>query len=213
MRWDESLTGRLSGTLSRFLPHVDKEDIALTGGVAIDLHLSAAGLAATRHDIADLDFVARQSSSVSPGVSRVFLVSHYHLPQPGYPKFMVQLVDPVSRIRIDVFPDLVSSLSRAQPRVVAGHSLAVLDARSILTHKLLTLAKSSPEHLTDEKHQRDAMVLAALLGERIDQVSASHLTKEIYGMDLSPCPRCEVSRRPEFPLASKQAVFDVLGYY
>jgi hypothetical protein len=90
---------------------------------------------------------------------------------------MVQLIDPVSRIRIDVFPDLVSSLSRAQLRVVAGHSLAILDARSIMTHKLLTLAKSSPGHLADEKHQRDAVVLAALLGEQIDPVSATHLTK------------------------------------
>jgi hypothetical protein len=212
MLWDESLTRRLSGTLSRFLPHVNKEDMALTGGVAIDLHLSAAGLPATRNGIADVDFVAGHVSAVSPGVALDFLISHYHLPQPGYAKFMVQVVDPVSRIRIDVFPDLVGSLVSAQQIVVAGHTLAVLDARSIMTHKLLTLAKSSPDHLADEKHQRDAVVLAALLGERIDPVSAAYLTKEIHGMDLSPCPRCEVSRRPEFPLASKQVVFDVLGY-
>jgi hypothetical protein len=118
----------------------------------------------------------------------------------------------VSRIRIDVFPDLVSSLAMARRRVVAGHTLAILDARSIMTHKLLTLASSSPDHLVDEKHQRDALVLAALLGELIGVVPPTHLTKETYGLDLSPCPRCEASRRPEFPLASKQAVFDILGY-
>jgi hypothetical protein len=212
MLWEASLAPRLSGTLTRFLPHVRQAEIALSGGVAIDLHLSAAGLPPTRNGIADLDFVAGNVTVVSPGVARDFLVSHYHLPQPGYPKYMVQLVDPVSRIRIDVFPDLVSSLALARRRVVAGHTLAVLDARSIMTHKLLTLASSSPHHLVDEKHQRDALVMAALLGERIGLVPPAHLTKETYGLDLSPCRRCEASRRPEFPLASKQAVFDILGY-
>jgi hypothetical protein len=212
MRWDEGLTQRLSGTLTRFLPHVKRAAIALTGGVAIDLHLTAAGLPRTRNGIADLDFVAGNVTAVSPGVVHDFLISHYHLPQPGYPKFMVQVVDPMSRIRIDLFPDLVSSLERARQTVVAGHVIAILDARSIMTHKQLTLAHSSPDHLVDEKHQRDALVLAALLGEQIGLVPPTHLTKETYGMELSACPRCEASRRPEFPLASKQAVFDILGY-
>jgi hypothetical protein len=208
----EGLTQRLSGTLTRFLRHVNRAEMALTGGVAIDLHLYAAGLPATRDGIADLDFVAGNVTAVSPGVAQDFLISHYHLPQPGCPKFMVQVVDPMSRIRIDVFPDLVRSLERASQSVMAGHTLAILDARSILTHKLLTLAHSSPDHLADEKHQRDALMLAALIGEHVDPVPATHLTRETYDMDLSPCPRCDASRRAEFPLASKQAVFDILGY-
>jgi hypothetical protein len=69
MLWDQGLTRRLSGALSRFLPHVNRAEMALTGGVAIDLHLSAAGLPAIRNVIADLDFVAVHVSAVSPTVA------------------------------------------------------------------------------------------------------------------------------------------------
>jgi hypothetical protein len=41
--------------------------------------------------------------------------------QPGVPKFMVQLVDPVTRIRVDIFPDLVGSLTRSRGVEIGGH--------------------------------------------------------------------------------------------
>ena len=34
------------------------------------------------------------------------------MPQPGYPKFLLMVVDPIARIRVDVFPDLEGRHSR-----------------------------------------------------------------------------------------------------
>ena len=96
--------------------------------------------------MADLDFVVSGPGAVAETVSEDFLVSHYHLPQPGVPKFMLQLVDPVTALRIDVFPDLVGSLKRARWFTLMGQPVRVLTLESILEHKLLTLSKARRPH-------------------------------------------------------------------
>ena len=53
---------------------------------------------------------------VAATVARDFLVSHHHVPQPGVKKAIVQLVDPVTRLRVDIFPDLGGMLPRANAR-------------------------------------------------------------------------------------------------
>src|SRR5215472_16271374 len=91
---------RLSASFSRLLPHADLTALALTGGVAIEIHCREAATTSGRMRIADVDFVAASVDAIAPSVSRSLLVSHFHLPQPGYPNFMVQLVDPETRLRI-----------------------------------------------------------------------------------------------------------------
>src|SRR6185369_8188616 len=98
---DQNETERLGSCFRRLLPYLDAEDTALTGSVAIDIHLSSRCLSRHRQ-VGDIDFVARSYECVSALATTGFLVSHFHLPQPGYPKFLVQLVDPVSRLRIDI---------------------------------------------------------------------------------------------------------------
>ncbi len=77
-----------------------------------------------------MDFVATSVDAIAPSVSRSLLVSHFYLPQPGYAKFMLQLVGPETRLRIDIFPDLAGSIAHALERLVAGHRLRLLDARA-----------------------------------------------------------------------------------
>ena len=91
--FEEDKMERLGCCLRRLLPHLDGEDAALTGSAAINVHLSARHLPQSRA-ADDVDFVARRRESVSASVTREFLVSHFHLPQPGYRKWLVQLVDP-----------------------------------------------------------------------------------------------------------------------
>jgi len=203
---------RLSATLSRLLPHTDRSAIALTGGVAIQIHCHEAGVSCGRTAIADVDFVAGSVDAIAPSVAASLLVSHFHLPHPGYPKFMVQVVDPETRLRIDVFPDLVGSIARAHERMLAGHRLRVLDAHSILDHKVQGMSRASDARPIDEKHPRDAMILGALCGRHVHPLPPESTTKDVYGMDLTPCPRCEVSRRPEFVVAPRQRIFEILGY-
>ena len=206
-------TQRLSVCLSRLCRHISRDDVALTGGVAIQLGLAAGGYSGARTPIADLDLVARHFDAVAPSVSSEFLVSHYHLPQPDAPKFMIQLVDPEVRIRVDVFPDLAGSLGSARWRTVGGYKLKVLTLESILEHKLLTLSKASETAPVDPKHFDDAKRLAAFVGRCVPPISKNSLVEDVYGgaADLE-CRRCEWSRRPTFPLARKREIFDLLGW-
>ncbi len=205
--------GITDATTARLLAHCDVDAIALTGGVAIDLHLAALGQQPSRRSHTDLDFVVSRIDAVAPSVSRDFLVSHYHLPQPGVPKFLLQLVDPATRLRIDIFPDLVGSVASAEWRSIAGMRLKVLTLASIFEHKLLTVSRASPEHPVDPKHLRDASRLGALLGREVPPVAAEAVVADVYGGDVdATCERCALSRHPGFPLASQREVFELLGW-
>jgi hypothetical protein len=204
---------RLSACLDKLLPHVRHTDVAITGGVAIQWGVASAGRAGSRTAIADLDMVASRLDAVAPSVTAAFLVSHYHVVQPGVPKFMVQLVDPESRIRVDVFPDLAGSLARATRVPLGAHDVNVLALEDVFEHKLLTLSKASAASPVDPKHADDARLLGTVLGRAVPAVSADALVKDVYGIEADlDCRRCASSADPRFPLAPKDRIFGLLGW-
>jgi len=205
---------RLHDCLRRLIRHVDSARIALTGGVAIGVHVGTShGDRARGIPAEDIDFVADDVGAVCQTVTNDFLVSHFHVPQPGYPKFLVQLVEPVTRLRIDFFPDALRALRRASVVAVAGVPLRVLEAHDILDHKMTLLSKASAANPVDEKHHADARRLGAICGRRVPPVPASQLTSTVYSRDTDEaCVRCQVSRHSGFPLAPKLAIVDILGH-
>lgn len=211
--WSDHEMKRLSGCVGRLMRHVCRDDVAITGGVAIQFGLAALGYSGSRTSIADLDLVASRLDAVAASVSEHFLVSHYHVPEPGFPKFMIQLVDPISRIRVDIFPDLVGSIRTACTFTIGEQPVNVLHLRSIFDHKLLTISKASSTRPVDPKHDHDARVLGAIFGHEVPVASAGSFVKDVYGgeADLA-CRRCEMSRNPGFPLAPKNQIFDLLGW-
>lgn len=199
--------------LARILPHLHPRAAALTGGLAIHLHLTRAGLRSTRRAIPDIDLVASDPDVVSPSVTDDFLVNHYHLPQRGYSKFFIQLVDPVTRVRVDVFPDVGNLLATATTVMLGGVPLLMVEAGGILAHKLHAIAAASVQSPVDEKHLRDVAALARLLGQPPPAVRAACVGQDRYTTDTTiRCQRCEASSRPEFPLAAKAHIFGLLGY-
>ena len=204
----------LQGCLRRLIEHLDVSRVAVTGGVAIELHIDAARSGRTRScEAEDIDFVAESPEAVLPSVTTGFLVSHFHLPQPGYSKFMVQLVDPVTRIRLDFFPDALRALPRAAVTPVAGVPLLVLRADDILDHKLGLLSRASTANPVEAKHYSDARELGILCGRPLPPIANSPAVPRTYSRDVGEtCVRCDASQSRGFPLASKQAILDVLGY-
>jgi hypothetical protein len=199
-------------SLRRFLRHAEPAEVALTGGLAVEHHLAAAGFPPLRDRVGDLDFVARRVDAIAPSVTSDFLVAHYHRPGPAVRKALLQLVDPLARLRVDVFPDLDDCVAQANRTTIEDVALLVVDARSILRHKLETLRKATDSQPVDPKHRRDAVALAELLGEAAPPASARE-APATYCRDLEAvCARCEASHTPEYPLASKRKIFDVLGY-
>jgi hypothetical protein len=204
---------RLRGCLSRLRPHVDVTCIALTGGVAIDWHCATEARRFPSRPLADVDLLAAHQSVVASSITADFLVSHFHTPCPDRPKFLIQLVDPESRLRLDVFPDLVGSLQRARTCEVVGVQMPVLDAGSILDHKLQTIATASRARRVDEKHYRDAQLLGRVCCRQVPAVPAWCLGKDEYATNVTAtCARCNASRNAAFPLAPKAQILAVLGY-
>src|SRR6185436_9289970 len=156
---EPSTMERLSACLHRLMPHVRAGSVAMTGGVAIQLGMAGLGRQGPRHDIADLDLVAASADAIAPTAVGPFLVSHYHVVGPDVPKFMIQLVDPVSRLRVDVFPDLANSIAQARTMPLGEHRVSVLPLDRIFEHKLQTLARAAPSAPIDPKHVRDAQLL------------------------------------------------------
>jgi len=174
--------------------------------------LTGLGRQALRNGIADLDLVAASIEVISPSVVEEFLLSHYHVVRPGVPKFMIQLVDPVSRLRIDVFPDLAGSLIDRRPIVIGEHTVHVLPLERIFEHKVRTLSRASPSAPIDPKHVHDALVLGRVLGRQVPDVAPAALACDVYGADDYSCERCRLSEHPSWPLAPKDRIFELLGW-
>jgi hypothetical protein len=206
---------RLIGCLDRLMPHVAGEDgtLAVTGGAGIQLGMARLGRQGPRSTLADLDLVAATIAIIHPSVVGSFLVFHYHAVGPGVPKFMIQLVDPVTRIRVDVFPDLTGSLMDARPIAIGRHTIHVLPLERILEHKLRTLARASSEAPVDPKHLRDARALATVLGREMPSVAEAALAGDVYGIEAERlCERCHLSADLRWPLAPKERIFEILGW-
>lgn len=174
--------------------------------------LTTRGQEARRNRVADLDFVISSLDAISPTVAGSFLVSHYHVVQPGVPKFMVQLVNPMSPLRIDFFPDVAGSIADAQMTAIGGHQIQVLPLERIFEHKLLTLSRASPAARIDPKHVHDAQLLARALHRPAPTVAAGSLAPDVYGVEDWNCRRCELSRDADWPLAPRERIFELLGW-
>jgi len=208
MQGDDIL--RLDETIARLAPHLAATPFALTGGIAIDFHLVAARRTPSREHIADLDLVVGRLDAIAPAVTADFLISHYHTTGPDT-KPMLQLVDPRTRLRIDLFPDTDGALDHATRIAIGRTGLLVLSVRSILEHKVRVLRTSTPARPVDPKHLSDAKVLADIARMVIPPLRPA-LAPQTYSTDVDArCARCERSRTPAFSLAPKAEIFALLG--
>ena len=213
MTFDDDQAERLGTCMRHLEVHVDRRAIALAGSVAIEVHLASRSLPRLRPVLTDVDFVATNAEVVSPSVTTAFMVSHFHRPHTGYSKFMLQLVDPKSRLRVDVFPGQADLIQRARTHDVGGVRVRVLDLDAVLDHKLTVLAGASELRPIDPKHFDDAQLLGRLLGRQVGELPETVLRREEYLTDTAVrCSRCEGSFDSAFPLAPKERIFDVLGY-
>ena len=77
---------RLRDCLARLLPHLDRAQVALTGGVAIELILAERGLPGNRDTIADLDLIAGSRTAIAASIAKgigVVSVNRKYFPSPS----------------------------------------------------------------------------------------------------------------------------------
>src|SRR5271169_1571054 len=81
---------------------------ALTGGLAVEIHLLRHGRRPSIRSLSDLDFIARSFDCIPETLAGDFLFRHIHsLDPPG--KTILQFIDPDSAMRIDVFRATVAT--------------------------------------------------------------------------------------------------------
>lgn len=181
--------------LARLAPHVESADLAITGSVAIGGRMAN-----------DLDLVAARPDAVRASVSADFLIIHRHHGD----RLILQLADPRSGVRVDVFLDRFAGVGGAR---VGVHGWRVVDAAVVFAHKVEMLAGASQARPIDPKHVGDALMLAGLLGREVPAIDPRSVRAEVYSTELDArCARCEAAADPLFPLARKAEVLAVLGY-
>ena len=203
---------RAERCIAQLLRYFGGDAIALTGSVAIEYHLARAGAASVREHLTDLDFVVRDLAHPPADLAAGFLISHFHRASSGVRKTMLQLVDPIGKLRVDLFPDSGDAIAQARPAVFGSFALLVLDPADIFAHKRQTIERASRSSPVDPKHWNDAVALAALLGRSEPARPASTATT-VFATDIeATCTSCEASRTRDMPLSPKSAIFAILGY-
>ena len=240
MSIDLFLNGADSARVARTLLNLARHDIsrwALTGGVAIELHiLRLAGKPIIRR-LHDLDFVAASFDSIPETIGSEMLLRHVHPDDPPG-KTMLQGVDPETGVRIDVFrayggemertspitiatlalrtvslQDLVARHARLNWGLVEGRPVAPKYARDFL--RLMDLVTTDEVERIWQEHRKsqspESFAETALQLRRMIASRSELLIPPTYSTNIyEVCPRCQ--DREAFPLCDRHQILSILGY-
>jgi len=203
----------------------------------VELHCARSGNRSAARHLNDIDFVVRGFDSIPKTLARDFLFRHVHpFDPPG--KTVLQLVDPDTSLRVDVFRAYGAILSRTLRMDFPSGSIRVISAEDVLARTariLLDLGEGVP---VPAKHAGDYVRLAQWVPAcRMETAWQDHrkqghpltfhethslvsgllaarrdllITPE-YSKDVRQiCPRCVPATA--FPLADPKVVLALLGY-
>ncbi len=108
---------RVTGTFRRMAAH-DIYRWAVTGGIAIELHILGRGGESILRPLHDIDFMASSFDCIPKTMGSGLLLRHVHPSDPPA-KTMLQAVDPETAVRIDVFRAYGLEMNRTLPIEIA----------------------------------------------------------------------------------------------
>lgn len=226
--------GKITTLFDRLTLNLKKDIYALTGSLALRYGLISHGLSTSHTPLNDVDLVINNIHDVHPSVTNDFLINHYHLPKSDADTLFIQLVDPVSCLRVDIFPFHKSSRSTW----IDTNALPILSMEDLFV-QIISITQSifqgkfvSPKHFDNMNmlmplvHMNTANQIwneimlkrySYSLAEAIDKAQTalknhSELIKTIaYRADEDfICSKCNHVR--DFPIAPAKKVIEVLGY-
>ena len=227
---------RVFRTIRKLAEH-DISDWALTGGLAVEMHIQNGGHMPCIRAFNDLDFVIHEFRGIPTSLAGEFLFRHVHpLDPPG--KTILQLMDCDTSLRVDVFRAYGATMSRTTNaklgsipvRLISLEDLAARAARLVLDlaagqqveqkHasdylRMATLVETSQVEVAwrDQRRHADPMTFreANLLLRDLIPARSDLLTTADYSQDTrATCPRC--LSWPLFELADPDLVRSLLGY-
>ncbi len=206
---------------------------ALTGGVATEIHHWLRGHRPPPRPRNDIDFVADSFADIPDTLANSFLFRHVH-PEDPPGKTLLQLVDPETALRVDVFRTCGDTMRRTSEfgpfRLIAIEDLLARTARLSLDlaeglpvpakhardfERLSRLIEPAEVEAAWQTHRKPAhpstfaeagRLLQALIRARGDLLIAPRYSQDPEAL----CPRC----RPigAFRAADPRAVLSLLGY-
>ena len=229
-----------SARVARTVLNLARHDIsrwALTGGVAIELHILRLGGKPIIRRLNDLDFVAASFDSIPETIGSELLLRHVH-PHDPPGKTMLQGVDPETGVRIDVFrayggemertspitiatlalrtvslQDLVARHARLNWGLVEGRPVAPKYARDFL--RLMDLVTTGEVERIWQEHRKsqspESFAETALQLRRMIASRSELLIPPTYSTNIDEvCRRCQ--GRGAFPLCDPRQILSILGY-
>jgi hypothetical protein len=218
-------------------PYVDGLPL-VTGSFAVEWNIRERGGRVRPRQLNDIDLVVVEASEIEPDISHKFLIHHFH-PTREKGNVLMQLVEPRTRTRVDIFTARSASVvERASRTRYKETELAVVSAEDLAARLLAIIVIVLDGRTVDPKYvdsfsrsfevaDRDA---ASKLwqeyrwGNYTDEFlpTADEVVKLIrrrqdllktveYSHDVdAKCQWCVEA--DEFPLADRREVFRLLGY-
>ena len=229
-------SARVARTFRNLALH-DTSRWALTGGVAIELHILRHGGKPIIRPLHDLDFVAASFDTIPETLGSELLLRHVH-PNDPPGKNMLQGVDPETEVRLDVFrgyglemertepieigafafrmvslQDLVARHARLNWDLMEGKPVAPKYARDFL--RLLELVTTHEVERIWQEHRKpqspEGFAETALRLRRVIASRSELLIATTYSTNVyEVCQRCQGAQA--FPLADPRQVLSILGY-
>lgn len=228
-------TQKVLGILSRFIPHVVQENFVIVGGIARRHHLMRHGIPFPPRPFNDLDFKIRDRSEMRPSVTSEFLIAHYHLPRNT--AFFAELVDPQTKVTIDVFDYYHPPIDPEEVQI-AGFQLKIRGAEDQLTKTVYDLMKITKGRALSPKEFDSADQLLEIVDlektEKIWRMNFASLYPfsimeaiqrakderrkypervfEFPSRTTEPYSCLECTEMPGFPLTPMEDIIRILGY-
>jgi hypothetical protein len=210
----------------------------VTGSFAVEWNIGKAGGRVVPRRLNDIDLVVEDASAISPAISGKFLVHHFH-PTREKGNVLMQLVDPETATRVDIFSARSASVTeRSHQARSGGVDVLVLSAEDLAARLLAIVVIVLDGRTVDPKYFES---FSRLL-EVVDRNAVSRLWQEYrwgnyagaflptaekvmrrlhdhpellkpieYPKDVdAACGWCVETE--DFPIADRREVFRLLGY-
>jgi hypothetical protein len=210
---------------------------ALTGGVAIELHILQRGGEPILRQLHDLDFITGSFDFIPGTLGRKLLLRHVH-PHDPPGKNMLQGVDPDTQVRLDVFRAYGLEMERTSLTEVADIAVKIVSMEDLVARHARLNWDLMEDKPVAPKYARDFLRLIDLVAiDKVEPIWQEHrkpqspesfaetasllrrviasrpelLISPTYSTDLDEvCPRCHGSEA--FQLADAGQILSILGY-
>lgn len=152
---------RVFRTIRKLAGH-DISDWALTGGLAVEMHIQKRGHTPRVRALNDLDFITREFEGIPTSLAGEFLFRHVHpLDPPG--KTILQLIDRDTSLRVDVFRAYGATMSRTTDAELGSIAVRLIPLEDLAARVARIVLGLAAGQQVEQKHANAYLPIAPLV--------------------------------------------------